>query len=76
MFRFDCVLIDPTPETLSQALAQASTATNKGCRVRLLHWPTDDFTGFLTTWANTPERQRQWVGSGAHRKSGPGGNTR
>src|SRR5262245_41994965 len=76
MYRFDRVLIDPTPAALSQTLAEASAAANKGFRSRLLPWPPDDFDAFVATWRTAPEGQRQWNGPGTHRKSGPGGDTR
>jgi hypothetical protein len=76
MYRFDRVLIDPTPKALGQALGEASAAANQGCRARLIAWPTDDFTTFVAEWQAAAEGQRQWIGPGTHRKSGPGGDTR
>src|SRR4051794_2817158 len=76
MYRFDRVLIDPTPEALSQTLAEASAATNEGCRVRLLSWPADDFADFVASWRAAPEGQRQWTDPGISRKSGARGDTR
>jgi hypothetical protein len=76
VYRYDRVLIDPTPEALSEALGEASAATNKGFRARLLDWPAEDFPDFVKTWRRAAEGQRQWNGQGAHRKSGAGGDTR
>src|SRR5262245_54136852 len=76
MYRFDRVLIDPTPKALSQALAEASSAANQGFRSRLLPWPADDFAAFVKKWRATPEGQRQWNAPGTYRKKGPGGDTR
>jgi WD40 repeat protein len=76
VYRFDRVLIDPTPKALSQALAEASAAANKGLRARLLAWPPDDFNAFVRAWRTAPEGQRQWNAAGTHCKSSPGGDTR
>src|SRR6266542_4119944 len=76
VYRFDRMLIDPTPKALSQALAEASAAANKGFRARLLSWPPDDFTAFVTAWRAAPEGQRQWNAPGIFRKKGYAGDTR
>jgi WD40 repeat protein len=68
VYRFDCVLIDPTPEALSQTLGNAAAAANKGCRARLLHWPVSDFADFVTAWRTEREGQRQWTGPRADRQ--------
>jgi WD40 repeat protein len=74
VYRFDRVLIDPTPKALSQALAEASDAANKGVRARLLSWPPDDFNAFVKAWRAAPEGQRQWNAPGAFRKKGYAGD--
>jgi WD40 repeat protein len=76
VYRFDRVLIDPTPEALGALLAEASAAANAGCRSRLLRWPFEDFAAFVAEWRAAPEGQRQWNGPGAARKKGSGGDTR
>ena len=76
MYRFDCVLIDPTPKALSQALAEAAAAANKGVRARLLSWPPDDFNAFVRAWRSVPQGQRQWNTPGTFRKKGYRGDTR
>jgi WD40 repeat protein len=71
MYRFDRVLIDPAPEALSQTLAEASAAANKGFRARLLSWPAADFAVFVKAWRATAEGQQQWNAPGTHRSKGP-----
>jgi hypothetical protein len=72
MYRFDRVLIDPTPAALSAALAEVSAAANKGYRARLLKWPPGDFADFVTAWRAASEGQRQWTGPGTSRRIGDG----
>jgi WD40 repeat protein len=76
VYRFDRVLIDPTPEALGQTAHLASKAANDGFRARLLTWPFEGFDEFLLSWRAAPTGERQWTGPGKHRKNGPGGDAR
>jgi WD40 repeat protein len=76
MYRFDKVLIDPTPEGLSAFLDLAAVAANRGYRARLLWGAMIDFASFVADSWTAPEGERQWIGPGTHRTSGPGGDTR
>src|SRR5262249_5484724 len=65
VYRFDRVLIDPTPEVLEVTLAAAAAAANKGFRARLLCWPFDDFAEVAATW------QPSSAGGASARRQGP-----
>src|SRR5262245_40183616 len=64
------VLIDPTPERLDAALADAAARANARARLRLLDWPTPDRDAFHAELAATSEGRRQWNGGTGRGRSG------
>jgi len=64
----DRVLIDPTPQALESALADAAARANGRARLNLLTWPPADLSDFLSAWG-AAEGYWQWTG-GTLRGSG------
>jgi WD40 repeat protein len=69
----DRVLIDPTPEALTEALATAAAQANADGRVRRLDWPPPGLADFLGRWRAEREGRQQWNGGLPRAK---GGDTR
>jgi len=65
----DRVLIDPSPQALESALAEAACQANGRARLRLLEWPPADLDVFRMM-ARTPEGRHQWNGGPQRGKSG------
>jgi hypothetical protein len=66
----DRVLIDPTPEQLDTALADAAARANFRAQLRRLDWPPPDVDAFRAELAGSAEGWRQWNGGTGRGRSG------
>src|SRR5579884_342328 len=69
----DRILIDPAPDELASALADAVATSNRDGRVRRLDWPPPSLAAFLEQWRTEREGRQQWNGGLAR---AAGGDTR